>query len=78
MAAEQDIKVVAGREWATTATILDLWPGVVTRDNLYDWRRRKLVTPVRIGLLLWWPLDQLAEVDHRTRTRPTGRKRTTA
>jgi DNA-binding transcriptional MerR regulator len=67
-----------GRLYASTREILDqhLLGVDVTADNLRDWVRRGLTTPLgRTANGNLFDLDELVEVEHQMRTSRRGKRR---
>ena len=66
---------VEGTSYVTADEAVDQLGPDITAALVRDWARRGLVTPVRVGQRAWYPLDQLWDAEHRTRTAGRGRPR---
>lgn len=49
--------------------------GDVTMAMVAMWRKRRMVTPYRVGREVFYRLDELKEVEQATRDTPRGRPR---
>ena len=65
-----------GTRWATTDEVVtDSSLAGLTREVLYQWKRRRGIRTRTVGGVLWWDFAALVEAEHATRTRPGGGRR---